>query len=231
MSPSDPALGASVRRGLAWSFVNTITLRLGNLVLGIVLARLLTPETFGVYAVALAVQSILMTLADLGLSADLVRARDPERREPTVATLSLLSGLFLTLVMASLAVPLASAMGAPKAAPVIAVLSFTLLIAGAGVVPFARLQRAFEQKKLFATSAIDFLVGTGVTILLVLVGLGPMALAVARLAAQTSATAVQFVLSRTKPRYGFDRATAAPSLRFGMPLAAANFSVLGVAQR
>jgi PST family polysaccharide transporter len=221
---TDPVqdLGRSVRKGLAWSFANTIILRLGSLIVGIVLARLLTPEVFGIYAVALAVQSILMTLADLGLSADLVRSRDPGRREPTVATLSLGSGVLLTALMAALASPLADAMGTPQAAPVIVVLSGTLILSSAGVVPYARLQRRFGQRELFASGAVDFVVSTGVTLVLVLAGMGPMALAIARLVAQASATAVQFILSRTRPQFGFDRSIAGPALRFGLPLAGAN---------
>ena len=218
----EPSLQRQIRRGLGWSLTSSLVLRMGSLVLGIILARLLTPETFGVYAVALTVQSILMTLSDLGLSADLIRARDPERRAPTVATLSLISGVLLAVLMSSVAVPLASAMGAPSAAPVIIVLSFSLVLSGLGVVPYAKLQRNIEQKKLFATGAVDFVVSTSVTLLLVLVGMGPMALAIGRLAAQGTAIALQFVLSRTTPHFALERSLVGPSLRFGLPLAGAN---------
>ena len=68
-------LGGRVRRGLAWGFVNSITMRLATLTLGIILARLLTPEAFGAFAVALTVQTILINFADLGMSADLIRNR------------------------------------------------------------------------------------------------------------------------------------------------------------
>ena len=139
-----------------------------------------------------------------------------------MATLSLGSGVLLTALMASLASPLADAMGTPQAAPVIVVLSGTLILSSAGVVPYARLQRRFGQRELFASGAVDFVVSTGVTLALVLAGMGPMALAVARLVAQASATAVQFVLSRTRPHFGFDRSIAGPALRFGLPLAGAN---------
>ncbi len=219
---NQPSLRGQVRRGLGWSLTSALVLRLGSLVLGIVLARLLTPETFGVYAVALTVQSILMTLSDLGLSADLIRSRDPERRAPTVATLSLISAVLLAILMSSIAVPLATAMGAPSAAPVIVVLSLTLVLSGLGVVPYAKLQRDIEQKKLFATSVADFVVSTCITLILVIVGMGPMALAIGRLAAQGTATALQFVLTRMVPRFGMDRSVIGPSLRFGLPLAGAN---------
>lgn len=217
-----PAVRRSVGYGLAWSLASTLILRLGSLVLGIVLARLLTPEAFGIYAVGLTVQTILMTLSDLGLSADLIRSRNFESRAPTVATLSLASGILLAGLMSSLAIPLASSLGSPDAAPIIVMLSMTLILSGLGVVPYSQLQRQIEQQKLFGASAVDFGVGTALTIGLVLAGMGPMALAIGRIAAQAAATGMQFVLSHLKPRFGFDRQIARTSLKFGLPLAGAN---------
>lgn len=82
MTDSGESLGSQAAKGAAWSGVSSIILRLGSLTVGIILARLLTPQEFGVYAVALTIQSILITIADLGLSADLVRTNDPERIAP-----------------------------------------------------------------------------------------------------------------------------------------------------
>lgn len=220
---SDEGLGRTVGRGLAWGALSTVVLRLSSVLLGIVLARLLAPQQFGVYAVALTVQGILITVTDLGLSADLVRAREPLRREPTVATLSLASGIVLASVMIATARPVAQALGSAQATPVIIVLALTIAVAGVGVVPYARMQRAFQQKQLFYTSAVDFTIGTAVTITLVLLGWGPMALAVGRVVAQPCATALQFILTRCRPRFGFDRALAGSALAYGLPLAGANF--------
>lgn len=215
-------LGGAVRRGLVWSAVNSLVLRLGSLVLGIALARLLSPEDFGVYAIALTMQSVLVTLADLGMSVDLVRAEDPARRAPTVATLSLASGVVLALAMTLSADAVAAAMDAPEASGVIVVLSWTLAISGAGVVPYAQLQRNFQQRELFACSVLEFTAGTAVTIGLILLDVGPMALAIGRVVAQFSTTALQFVLARVRPRLALDRQIARSALRFGLPLAGAN---------
>lgn len=219
---SAESLGSRVRRGLVWSTLSSMVLRLGSLALGIVLARLLAPEDFGIYAIALTVQSILLTVADLGMSADLVRAEDPARRAPTVATLSLVSGICLALMMSATAGPAAALMGVPDAADVIMVLSLTLVVSGAGVVPYAHLQREFEQRKLFGCSVVDFVVGTTATVGLIGLGMGPMALALGRVAAQLAATSLQFVLSRLRPHFSFDRAVARSALAYGLPLAAAN---------
>lgn len=215
-------LGRQVGRGLAWGSIGGLVLRFGNVLVGIVLARLLAPQDFGVFALALAVQGVLVTVVDLGLSADLVRAREPRRLEPTVATISLAAGVLLAGAMAASSVPVARALGSERAAPVIAVLAATLVVSAAGVVPYARMQRAFQQRELFATGLIDLVVGTTVTVLLVLAGWGPMALAVSRMVAQPCATAAQFVLTRTRPRFGFDRTLARGALAYGVPLAGAN---------
>ena len=217
-----PQIAADIRRGLVWSSLNSLALRFGSLAVGMVLARLLAPEDFGVYAIALTVQSVLVTLVDLGLSADLVRAADPGPRAPTVATLSLVNGVVLALVMTIAARPVAVLMGAPGAAGVIAVLSWTLVLSSLGVVPYAKLQRGFEQRRLFGSSVADFATGTTVTIVLILAGMGPMALAIGRLAAQTAATTVQFILARVRPRFAFDRGIARSALALGVPLAGAN---------
>lgn len=215
-------LGSRIAYGLAWSSVNSLVLRLGSFVVGIVLARLLAPEQFGVFAVALTVQAVLMTLADLGMSADLIRSEHPERKAPTVATLGLVAGALLAATMATSAQGLADVLGSPGAGPVIAVMSLSLFLAGAGVVPYAALQRSFAQKKLFAVATVDFVVGTVLTIVLILSGWGVMSLAVARVVSQCAALVLQYALAGERIKFGFDRAVAPAVLGFGLPVAAAN---------
>lgn len=222
MAETSATLHGQIARGLAWSTVNSLVLRMGSFAVGIVLARLLAPEQFGVFAVALTVQTVLMTLADLGMSTDLIRSESPKEKAPTVATLALIAGVFLALGMALSAQKLANLLGSPEAGPVIAVMSVSLFLAGAGVVPYAALQRSFAQKKLFGIAVADFLVGTSITIVLILLGWGVMALAVGRLVAQCMVLVLQYVLSGEKIRLGFDRRRAPAILAFGVPVAGAN---------
>ncbi|WP_246159988.1 oligosaccharide flippase family protein [Microbacterium rhizomatis] len=222
MTQEQPSLRAAAARGAAWSGLSTIVLRLGGLVVGIILARILAPEQFGVYAVALTVQGILLTVADLGLSADLIRSDDPRRIAPTVATLGLLSGTTLAILTMTTSGMLADVLGSPDAAPAIAVLSLTLFFGGASVVPFAMLSRRFQQRELFFVGAADFVVSTTVTLALVGLGFGVMGLAVGRVAAQLVSSTMQFILAREVPRFGIDRVMLRPVLAFGLPIAAAN---------
>jgi lipopolysaccharide exporter len=222
MSAATSTLARDVKRGLAWSTTSNLILRVSSLAVGIVLAHLLRPVDFGVFAVALTVQSILMTLADLGLSADLIRSENPERKAPTVATLALTVGSLLTVGMVLSAQGVANTLGSPDAASTIAVLGFTLVLGAAGVVPYAMLQRRFQQKQLFIVASADFVVGTTVTIFLVLIGWGVISLAIGRVAAACLSLVLQFAFARIRPKLGFDRELVRPILAFGLPIAAAN---------
>lgn len=216
------ALGRQAATGAAWSGISTVVLRLGSVVVGVVLARLLTPDQFGVYAIALTVQGILMTVADLGLSAEIIRSETPQRIAPTVATFGLISGATLTAVTAGLSGHLAELLGDRGAGGAIAVLSLTLLLAGVSIVPYGMMLRRFQQRELFLISLVDFVVSTVVTFVLIGAGFGVLALAIGRVAAQAVASTLQFVATRMKPRFGIDRESWREVLAFSVPIAGAN---------
>jgi len=221
-SSSAAGLGKQAARGAAWSGVGTIMLRLGSVVVGIVLARILTPDEFGVYAIALTVQGILMTMADLGLSAELIRSKDPERIAPTVATLGVMSGTLLTIVTASSSHQLAALLGNRDAGSAIAVLSFTMLLAGVSLVPYGFMLRRFQQRELFLISLVDLTVSTLTTFVLIAAGFGVVSLAIGRVTAQLVASTLQFVATKRVPRFGLDRTEWRRLLAFSMPIAGAN---------
>jgi lipopolysaccharide exporter len=208
--------------GVAWSALSQIALRAGSLVIGIVLARLLTPHQFGVYAVALTVQAVLANLADLGLSADLIRSSDPERRAPVVAVLALVVSSILALGMALSSGLVAEAMGSAEAAPVIALLSVTLVLSGLSVVPYATLLRRFDQKRIFALTLTDFVLSSIITVALIKADVGVMSLAIGRVASQAVTATLMYPLAHVRPRLGLDRGVLADVLRFGIPVAGAN---------
>ncbi|WP_134742397.1 oligosaccharide flippase family protein [Nocardioides sp. 503] len=221
-------LGARVRTGIMWSALNNLTLRLGTLVTGIFLARLLDPEAFGVFAIALTVQTALMTLSELGLAADLIRHGDIDRRGPTIATLSLVSSGFLTVAVLLAAPAFADFFAAPEATAVIRVMALTLLLAGVGVVPFSRLQRDLRQRELFQVELVAFALSTGLALGLAVAGWGAMSIAIGRLVSQTAVVVLQFALTRTRPQVGWDRSVARSGLRFGLPLSVAGLLSLGL---
>lgn len=221
-------LGARVRTGIMWSALNNLTLRIGTLVTGIALARLLDPEAFGVFAIALTVQTALITLSELGLAADLVRHGDIDRRGPTIATLSLVASGLLTVAVLLAAPAIADFFATPEATSVIQVMALTLVLAGVGVVPYSRLQRQLRQKELFQIELVAFVLSTGLSIGLAVAGTGAMSIAIGRLAAQVAVVVLEFAMTRTRLTLGWDRSIALSGLRFGLPLSFAGLLSLGL---
>lgn len=100
-TPAAPSLGRKVGSAAKWSLVNTVVMRLGNFVTGIILARFfLGPEAWGVYGIAQTVLLVLLSANELGVSLAIVRWEgDPRRFAPTVLTLSAVSSCLLYAVL------------------------------------------------------------------------------------------------------------------------------------
>ena len=211
-----------VSRGLGWSTTSNVILRIGNFAMSLIMARLIAPEQFGVFAVALTTWSILGTLAEFGLGTDLIRARDFAGRAPTVASVGLLTSGLLALGMAVGAGPIAAAFNSPESAPVIRVMAISLLIFGFSIVPAAYLQREIRQGTVFAVNACGLVASAATMSVLAVLGYGPMALALGQVVSQLVIVVGLYLTARIPLRFAFDREIAKESAQFCLPLATAN---------
>lgn len=215
-----PDLGPLIRRGLSWSAMGSVVLRFGQLAVSIVVARLVAPEQFGIYAAALVVYAIVSNVSDLGLtSALLVEPTRTKELAPTVMTSVLISSAGMSLVLVALAGPIAALLGAPAAGPVIQIMAGSIVIGAFGAVPGAVLMRDFRQRAKFVVDSSSFVLGALVLILLAALGAGAMALAWSRVATQAASIVSLLVLTRERYWPGFSRTAYRHILRIGLPVA------------
>jgi lipopolysaccharide exporter len=226
-------LSDKMRRGAAWTTLDVALGRFGQFAQGVVIARILAPSDFGVFAVALVIHTIVINVSDLGVAAALIRD-DPEQSEraaPTVVTMALGAGCVLGLLMALSSGLAASLLGSPKAAGAIAVMALTLPLAGLTAVPTAFLRRHFRMDRIFWADMANTLVSGVLVIALALAGWGAMALAWSWVAGQLLTTIVLLTYRPGRFGPGWERSEVRRLLAFGLPLAGANiiaFSVLNV---
>jgi lipopolysaccharide exporter len=230
VSDSKPAgddsrsLSATVRRGAVWVVASNVLLRLSNVGITAVIAHILSPHDFGVFAVALTAYAIVSSIGELGVSACLIRADlDIDRLAPTVATISMLSSVIFAGAMAAFARPIAVVLGSAAAVGPIRVLSIGVLFLGVFAVPNSQMVRDFKQDKVFLANAIGFVASTVLLIVLAKSGGGAIAFAWSMVIRQF---AVGCVLIAVAPRYyrpGLARSALLVIFRFGIPLAGANF--------
>ena len=222
--------GAS--NAFAWGLLNTVISRLGTLGIGIVLARVLGPESFGTFAVAMVALMAVLSFNELGVSLAIVRwPEDPARIVPTVNTISVVgSTLFCTAAI--LAAPVfTTAMGDPGATDVVRILILSVFVSGIVASPAALLQRDFREKERLGIDQANVWIGAVLSVVLALAGMGAMALAVGRLAGSLVSGVMFLVASPLPYRFGLDRSLLGPLLRFGLPLAGYQHHILHCRER
>ncbi|MBO0130208.1 MULTISPECIES: lipopolysaccharide biosynthesis protein [Agrobacterium] len=195
-----------------------------SFVVFLILARLLTPDEFGLVAIATVFVDIILVIARGGLpEAVLQRPELDEDYADTAFWFSLLWGAVLCALL-SLAAPfLAGLFGIAELSPVLMALSTVLFIMGAGTIHEARLQREFAFRKLAMRALLsNFLAGV-IAIALALNGWGVWAMVVQRLIASVVTTCMNWIACGWIPRPRFVRAYVADQWSFGSRIFAANF--------
>ncbi|MEH1125128.1 lipopolysaccharide biosynthesis protein [Micromonospora sp. CPCC 206061] len=222
----DASLFSKAGRALGWSFASTAFGRLSTLVIGVALARILGPEAFGTFAVAMVALLAVLSFNELGVSLAIVRwPGEPREIAPTVATVSVVASCLVYIACFFGAPFFASAMGDPTATPVIRVLALSVIVSGFVATPVALLQRGFRQdRKTVADLTTNW--GSALTSIGCAVGgLGAMSLAVGQLTGAVAGAILFFRFAPEGLRFGFDRRKARELLRFGLPLAGSSIVV------
>jgi PST family polysaccharide transporter len=233
VSDDRPPLGRLLRKTAAWSTLDVLVVRFGQFAQGVIVARLVAPHYFGVFAIALVVHTVVVNVSELGVSALLIRD-DPantRRSAPTIATISLVTSAVLAVTIMALSSVLATGLGSAHAAVPIMIMALNLPLAGLTAVPSALLKRDFLMKRIFVADSANMLVSGVVVVLLAIAGWGALGLAWSWVAGQVATTVL--LLSYRPGRFwpSWNRAAARRALAFGLPLAGANllaFLVLNV---
>jgi O-antigen/teichoic acid export membrane protein len=120
-------------RGLVWVGASQVGLQLTRAVVAIAVARMLTPDEYGLAALALVFSSLVLVFSDLALGAALIQRKALSAVDrDTAFWVTAASGVFFSVIGVALAEPIAALYGEPEAAPLLAVLSGTFFIAAIG---------------------------------------------------------------------------------------------------
>jgi PST family polysaccharide transporter len=198
-------------------------LRLANVLTTAVVAHILDPRAFGVYAVALTAYGIVSAIGEFGLGTCLLRADlDIDSLAPTLVTFAVTTNTVQAGAMAAFAHPIAAALGSGAAAGPIRVLAIAMLVAGISAVPSSQLVRDFRQDKIFLANVVGFVPSTGLLIVLALSGGGAMSFAWSMAAGSVVSALVMIASVGRKYPPGFSRSALSVLVKFGLPMGGAN---------
>ncbi|HEY9523188.1 MAG TPA: oligosaccharide flippase family protein [Thermopolyspora sp.] len=219
-SPEAGSIGRRAGRGLRWSLLGNLGTKVSTFAMGLVLARLLAPEDFGLYAVALAATQFVMHVNDVGIIAATVQWRGRlADMAPTATVMATVFSCVIYAIFWVIAPYYADLAGSPEATPVIRLLTSIILIDGVTAVRSAALLRDFAQDKLTMANMVGSLLNAALAIPLAMAGAGAFSFAWGQFANTAIIGVLVWFAAKLPNRVGFDREVAVKLLRFGAPLA------------
>jgi O-antigen/teichoic acid export membrane protein len=219
-SVGQPSLRRMVAVNLGWGLASQTGARAVSAATAIVLARILVPADYGVFAVATIVMELLIAVNDVGLYTAIVRHRGMVTEAARTATsLTMASSAILYGLCFAAAPLIASALNVPGATTILRVAALVVVIDALCSVPAALLMRAFRQGRRAVAELPGLAVNAALTIWLARHGYGVWSLVWGRLAGAAIVAIVITALAPERPLPGFDRRQARELLRFGLPLA------------
>lgn len=214
---SAPATG----RQSAWNYLVFGLSKSSTLIMTVVVARLLTPADFGVFALALLVANLFDYMKDLGVGLALVqRPGNWNRFAPTGLTLTVITGVVVGAGLVGIAPLLAAMLHQPSLTPLIRVLAIGLVISALGVFPDARLRRDLDFRRRLWPNFLGSMIKAGLTIALAASGLGVWSLVYGQIAGTVVTTLMYWLVARIPMKFGFNRHEARELVRFGVSLTA-----------
>lgn len=213
-----PGLARSGIRGAWFSGSSTLATSTVQAVKLVILARLLTPEDFGVAAMAMVLIACGSVVADLGVGSAVIQREDvPEPVLARLYGLGLATGAALFAVLA-LAAPLAAKIYAePRVGPVLLGLGLVFLVLPIGTLHQALAEKRLAFKGLAAIEVAASIVGATGAIACALAGGGVWALVTDQVASATVKAALLWAQGRPfwRSRPSFALRGLRPYLRFG----------------
>jgi PST family polysaccharide transporter len=216
-------LASAATRGVAWALVATLAGRVVTLAALAVLARILSPDDFGLVAFALVFILYVDTIGDLGTSAALIHW--PDRREEAAQLtflVSLASALVWWGLTWALADPVAGFFGSPEGSDVLRALAWSFPLRALGTTHDALLQKDLRFRARVVPELVQAGAKGGVSLALALLGWGVWSLVWGQLAGLALWSAVLWLVVPWRPSRSLPLGLARPVLGYGKSIVAVN---------
>ena len=191
-------------KGLGWSAVDNAARYGMQFVIGIVLARLLSPDDYGLLGLVGIVIVVCTALVNGGFTTALIRKKDATEADYSTAFICNLAMSLILYVVVFLCAPLiADFFGREELTALVRVASLGLIIGALGMVPQTRLTKRIDfktQTKItIAATALSGIIGIGMA----LTGFGVWSLVAQQLTSQAVTSVLLYIYNRWMPGLRF----------------------------
>jgi O-antigen/teichoic acid export membrane protein len=166
-------LDRSLARGIAWTGGVKWATQLISWCVTLIVARLLAPEDYGLFAMATVYIGVAQLVSEAGLMPVIIQPATLDRGVASkIGGLAIVVGLAVCLISVALAIPISWFFREPRVQVVIMVLSFNFVLRGVQVLPRGLLLRDLDFRRIAWLDAAEAAGAAAATIALAMAGFG-----------------------------------------------------------
>ena len=226
--PSRVTLGPAVKKGVAWTMTARGIAVIVNLAASVVLARLLQPEDFGIFGLAMIFIGIASRFGNLGLGLALVQRKElQDEHVSSIFVVHLLLFSLITGLTISIAPLVGSYFGSPLVGGALRAMAWIFVAHAFSSIARAILQRRMDFKAPALANIVDHVASTVTSITLAWLGYGIWSLVYAHIGGSLLSTLVLMVKARWKPVFRYNQAAAKELFSFGLSIFFKNLLIYG----
>lgn len=213
------SLKAKTVRGTVWSAVDNVANQGITFLVGLVLARLLSPHEYGLIGYILIIVAILNSIVDSGFSNALIRKKDAKEIDyNTTFIFNLVLSVGMVLIMFISAPWISRFLKEPQLIPLIRVMSAIIVINAVAIIQRTTLVKRIDFKTQTKVSLISSVVSGVIGISMALYGMGVWSLVGQQLSRQLLNTVFLWVFNRWLPKWQFSWTSFRELFNFGWKL-------------
>lgn len=203
--------------GIKWTMASSIVQRIISFGTTIILARLLDPADFGLFALAFVMIDGFGIFKSLGFDSALVRRKDEDidRACNTAFFLIPVMGMILFAILFFFAPVGARWLNNPQVAPIVRTLALVFVISTFGKVPQTVLYRSMKFKYKSIAEVSGLVVYSATALILAFNKFGVWSLVVAYILRNLTQISIEWSFSGWKPKFEFDKTIAWDMFHFG----------------
>ncbi len=210
-------------RSLIYKFTERFAVKLIGFVLGILLARLLSPEIAGQVALLEVFVNLSFTLIDEGINSALVQTKNADERDyMTVFVITLGLALFAIAVLEAAAPAIAGYYRSPEITLPLRVYAFSLLFSSFNSIQVARLQREMRFREMMLCNLAATVIAGGLGVALAYRGAGLWSLVAYHFGQIVLSCLAALLVLRWLPHGRFSRESAKRLGGFGLKMLGAS---------
>lgn len=203
-------------RGLWWSFLETLGMQGTRFVIGIVLARLLFPEQFGLIGMLTIFMAVAQVFLDSGFGAALIQKRDPTPTDiSSIFYFNIAVGMLAAGLLCLVAPWIAAFYGQPILTPLTRAFSLTIVINSFGLVQTTILEKQINFKALTKVSLVANGLSGIIGIAMAISGFGVWSLAIQQISGSLLRVVIVWFLNDWRPALVFSIASLRQMFGFG----------------